>query len=179
LHILERRDPQTYSDGYSNILNPMYEPGMTMVQVAERWLQTESRRRANFKQQLQNWEHGPLLGQKARVEVALEEILRRTRNPWRVNPEDVNKDLFATHYTRMDGFARMVWMTARWDTNHWAPEDQTKSPEIFVANEYRRKNPQANIRLINWNLRMTHYGHLELPRQLAGATYSVVRWLTR
>jgi hypothetical protein len=23
---------------------------------------------------------------------------------------------------------------------------------------------------------MTHYGHVELPKQLAAATYSVVRW---
>jgi hypothetical protein len=179
LDVLERRDPATYSRGYSNVLNPMYEPGLSMRQVAERWLDTEARRRANFKQQLQNWEHGALLGNKGRVEVALEAILKRTGNPWRVNIEDVSKDLFATHYTRMDGFSRMAWMTARWDTNHWEAEDQMKSPEVFVAGEYRAKNPNAEIRLINWDLKMTHYGHLELPQQLAGATVSVVRWLVR
>jgi len=26
---------------------------------------------------------------------------------------------------------------------------------------------------------MTHYGHLELPKQLAAADYSVVRWLVK
>jgi hypothetical protein len=26
---------------------------------------------------------------------------------------------------------------------------------------------------------MTHYGHLELPKQLAAAHFSVVRWLVR
>jgi hypothetical protein len=26
---------------------------------------------------------------------------------------------------------------------------------------------------------MTHYGHLELPKQLAAAHYQVVRWLVR
>ena len=179
LGVLERRDPPGYSRGYSGVLNPLYEPGMTMMQVAERWLAAEARRRPNFKQQLQNWEHGALLYTKARVETALEDILRRTGNPWRINAEDVNKDLFVTHFTRMDGYRRMVFMTARWDTNHWDPENQEKAPEIFVANEYRRKNPTAEIRLINWDLRMTHYGHLELPQQLAGATYHTVRWLMR
>ncbi|MEY4879169.1 MAG: hypothetical protein RJB62_638 [Pseudomonadota bacterium] len=179
LEVLERRDPEGYSDGYSGILNPMYEPGFTMRQVAENWLASEDRRRPNFKQQLQNWEHGDLLTLRARTEVRIEEHLLETGNPWGVVLDDVNKDLFATHYTRMDGFERMVWMTARWDTNHWNPDDQAKSPEIFVANEYRRKNPEADIRLINWDLPMTHYGHLELPRELAGATYSVVRWLDR
>ena len=54
-----------------------------------------------------------------------------------------------------------------------------KSIEVFVANEYRGKNPNAQIRLINWDPPMTHYGHLELPRQLAAAHFSVVRWLVR
>ncbi len=179
LDVLERRTPEVYSDGYSGVLNPMYEQGMAMLEVAERWLGAEARRRANFKQQLQNWEHGDLLHLRARTEVLLEEHLHATGNPWGIVLEDVAKDLFATHFTRMDGFSKMVWMTARWDTNHWDPHDQTKSPEIFVVNEYRRKNPAGELRLINWDLPMTHYGHVELPRELAGATYSVVRWLDR
>jgi hypothetical protein len=179
LDVLERRTPEVYSDGYSGVLNPFYEQGMTMLEVAEIWLGAEARRRANFKQQLQNWEHTNLLSLKARTEVILEDHLAATGNPWGISLEEVNKDLFATHFTRMDGFTRMVWMTARWDTNHWDPHDQSKSPEIFVTNEYRRKNPNGELRLINWDLPMTHYGHLELPRELAGATFSVVRWLDR
>ncbi len=179
LDVLERRTPDVYSNGYSGVLNPFYEQGMTMLQVAEVWLSAEARRRANFKQQLQNWEHGDLLSLRARTEVLLEEHLHATGNPWGIELEDVSKDLFATHFTRMDGFSRMVWMTARWDTNHWDPENQSNAPEIFVANEYRRKNPDGELRLINWDLPMTHYGHVELPRELAGATYSVVRWINR
>ena len=71
----------------------------------------------------------------------------------------------------------MVWMTAREDTNHWDAEDQMRGNEVLFAEEYRRKNPEADIRLINWDLPRTHYGHVELPRELAGATYSIVRWL--
>jgi hypothetical protein len=179
LEILERRNPTGYSNGYSGVLNPWYEPGMTMFQVAEKWLAAEGRRRANFKQQLQNWEHAALIQNKANAEVQIDAMLKKTGNPWGIVPEDVMKDLYVTHYTRMDGYSRMVWMTARWDTNHWDPQDASKSTEIVFANAYRNKNPGAEIRLINWDLRMTHYGHIELPRELAGATYATVLWLMR
>jgi hypothetical protein len=179
LDILERRDPQSYSRGYSGFLNPLYEPGMSHLQIAERWLAAEARRRPNFKQQLQNLEHGADLGQKARVENEIESLLKRTGNPWRIPFEDVAKDLFVTNFTRMDGFRRMVWTTAHFDRNHWNPEQPTRSVEVFIAGEYRAKNPNAQIRLINWDPPMTHYGHLELPKQLAAAHFSVVRWLMR
>ena len=179
LEILERRDPPSYSRGYSGFLNPLYEAGMSHLQIAERWLTAEARRRPNFKQQLQNLEHGTDLAQKAWVEDQLETLLKRSGNPWHIAVEDVEKDLFVTNFTRMDGFRRMVWTTAHFDRNHWNPEEPMKSIEVFVASEYRAKNPNAEIRLINWDPPMTHYGHLELPRQLAAAHYSVVRWLVR
>src|ERR1700720_3179477 len=179
LYVLERRDPPSYSRGYSGFLNPLYEPGMSHLQIAERWLAAEARRRPNFKQQLQNFEHGADLGQKAWVENEIEVLLKRTGNPWRISVEDVAKDLFVTNFTRMDGFRRMVWTTAHFDRNHWNPEQPMRSIEVFVVNEYRVKNPDAQIRLINWDPPMTHYGHLELPKQLAAAHFSVVRWLVR
>jgi hypothetical protein len=179
LYILERREPSGYARGYSGFLNPLYEPGMSHLQIGERWLAAEARRRANFKQPLQDLEHGAELGQKAWVENEIDSLLARTGNPWRISVEDVEKDLFVTNYTRMDGFRRMVWTTAHFDRNHWNPEEPMKSIEVFVANEYRAKNPDAQIRLINWDPPMTHYGHVELPKQLAAAHISVVRWLVR
>jgi len=113
------------------------------------------------------------------VETEIESLLKRTGNPWGIALEDVQKDLYAAHFTRMDGFQRMVWTTAKFDRNHWNPEDPMKSIELFIANEYRAKNPNAQIRVINWDPPLTHYGHLELPRELAAAHYSVVRWLVR
>ncbi len=176
LYILERRTPEGYSRGYSGFLNPLYEAGMSHYQIAERWLEAEGRRRANFKQQIQDLEHRGDIDQKGRVEVEIESLLNKAGNPWGVNLEDVSKDLFSTHYTRMDGYTQMVWTVAHYDRNHWVPEDPMKSWEVFIANEYRAKNPDAQIRLMVWDPLMTHYGHLELPRQLAAATYSVVRW---
>lgn len=179
LHILERRDPASYSRGYSGFLNPMYEAGMSHLDIATRWLATEGRRRPNFKQQLQNIEHGEDLGLKAVVENEIDMLLKTSGNPWGIAAEDVYKDLYVTNFTRMDGYKRMVWTTAHFDRNHWNPEDPMKSIEVFVANEYRAKNPQAEIRVLNFDPPMTHYGHLELPRQLASAHYSVVRWLVK
>ncbi len=176
IHILERRNPEGYSRGYSGFLNPMYEAGMSHYQIAERWLEAEGRRRANFKQQIQNLEHGGGIEHKGRIEVELENLLKQTGNPWKVNLEDVSKDLFSTHFTRMDGYTQMVWTVAHYDRNHWVPEDPMKSVEVFFANEYRAKNPDAAIRIMVWDPLMTHYGHLELPKQLAAATTSVVRW---
>jgi hypothetical protein len=179
LYILERRDPPGYARGYSGFLNPLYEPGMSHLQIADRWLAAEARRRANFKQPLQDLEHGPGLAQKAWVENEIDTLLKRTGNPWRIPVEEVDKDLFVTSFTRMDGFKRMVWTTGHFDRNHWNPEEPMKSIEVFVANEFRAKNPDAQIRVINWDPPMTHYGHVELPKQLAAAHYSVVRWLVR
>jgi hypothetical protein len=176
LQVLERRDPLRYSQGYSGFLNPLYEPGMSFLQIAEKWLDAEGRRRANFKQQIQNLEHGGEIGEKGRIEVEIENLLKKAGNPWGVNLEDVSKDLFITHFTRMDGFKQMVWTVAHFDRNHWVPEDPMKAVEVFVAKEYRSKNPDAKIRLIVWDPPMTHYGHLELPKQLAAAEYSVIRW---
>jgi len=179
LTVLERRDAPSYARGYSGFLNPLYESGMSHLQIAQAWLAAEGRRRPNFKQQLQNYEHGEDIASKGWIETEIEATLKRSGNPWHISAEDVEKDLYATHFTRLDGFSRMVWTTAHFDRNHWNPEDPMKSIEVFVANEYREKNPSAEIRLINWDPPMTHYGHLELPKQLAAAHYSVVRWLVR
>jgi len=179
LQVLERRDPPSYSRGYSGFLNPLYEAGMSHLQIAERWLATEARRRPNFKQQMQNLEHGTDLGQKAEVENEIDMLLKTSGNPWGIAAEDVYKDLYVTNFTRLDGYKRMVWTTAHFDRNHWNPEEPMKSVEVFVASEYRMKNPTADIRVLNFDPPMTHYGHLELPRQLANAHYSVVRWLVK
>lgn len=179
LEILSRRDAAGYSRGYSGFLNPLYEPGMSHYEIGERWVASEARRRPQFKQQIQDLEHGGNVDQKGRVEVEIEKLLKKSGNPWGVNIEDVNKDLFSTQYTRMDGYKQMVWTVAHYDRNHWLPEDPKKGGEILVANEYRAKNPQAKVRLIIWDPPMTHYGHVELPKQLAAADYSVIRWYLR
>jgi len=166
LELLNRRDVANYSHGYSGFLNPLYEAGMSHAQIAGAWLKSEARRRPQFKQPIQDLEHGGGIGQKS-------------GNPWRIDIEDVNKDLFAADYARMDGYKQMVWTVGHFDRNHWLPEDPMKAYEVYVAGRYRARDPQAKIRLIVWDPPMTHYGHLELPRELAAADYSVIRWFYR
>src|SRR5881396_251351 len=179
LEMLTRRNTAAYSRGYSWFLNPLYEPGMSIANIADAWLNAEARRRPQFKQQIQDLEHGAAVDQKGWIELQILGLLKKTGNPWGVNFEDVDKDLYATHYTRMDGYKRMVWTVGHFDRNHWLPEHPMHALEVYVANEYRAVNPDAQIRLIVWDPPMTHYGHLELPKQLAAADYSVVRWLVK
>jgi hypothetical protein len=179
LDILSRRDVPTYSRGYSFFLNPLYEPGMSINQIAAAWLSAEARRRPQFKQQIQDLEHGGLISEKGYIEVETKRLIKESGNPWKISFEDVDKDLFSTQYTRMDGYKKMVWTVGHFDRNHWLPEDPMNAPEVYVANQYRDVNPDAEIRLIVWDPPLTHYGHVELPKQKAAADYSVIRWLVQ
>jgi hypothetical protein len=179
LELLTRRDVPTYSRGYSWFLNPLYEPGMSIHDIAGAWLQEESRRRPQFKQQIQDIEHGTGYDEKGYVEVEIRRLIKASGNPWNLNFEDVQKELMSTYFTKMDGYKKMVWTVGHMDRNHWLPEDPMNAPEVFVAEQYRATNPDAVIRLMVWDPAMTHYGHLELPKQKAAADYSVIRWLLK
>ena len=179
LEALSRRDTASYSHGYSWFLNPLYVPGMSLAQIADTWLAAEARRRPQFKQQIQDIEHGAAIDQIGHVEVELEGLLKKSGNPWGINLEDVHKELFSTQFTRMDGYKQMVWTVGHMDRNHWLPEDPMNAPEVFVAKEFRLINPTAKVRLIIWDPPLTHYGHVEMPKQLAAADYSVIRWFFR
>ncbi len=70
----------------------------------------------------------------------------------------------------------MIWTTARLDTGHWNAEIE-KASALLIANEFRNKNPSAPIRVMLYDLQMTHYGHIEKPRQLAGGIVTALKWL--
>ncbi|HYC71097.1 MAG TPA: hypothetical protein VEB66_07825 [Opitutaceae bacterium] len=177
LHQLNRRSAAGYSGGYSRWLNPLYEPGDSTYRIAEKWMAAEGVRRPMFKQPLQDLEHSAAGWRRiGEVTRQIEALLERSGNPWGVDIDAVQKDLFSTAYTRMDGFDRMVWCVAHYDRNHWVPETPMDSWEVFLAKEFRARNPAAKIRILVWDLPMTHYGHVEKPRELAAAFYSVVRW---
>ncbi len=177
LEVLSRRDVPTYTRGYTWFLNNMYEPGDSLNDVAGKWLESEARRRPQFKQQIQDMEHGSGYGEKGYIEVELKRLIKAAGNPPGLVFEDVQKDLMSTYFTRMDGFKKMVWTVGHMDRNHWLPEDPMNAPEVYVANEFRKSNPDIPVRLIVWDPQLTHYGHLELPKQKAAADYSVIRWL--
>ena len=174
-----RNIPAYVGSRYPGILNPLFKPGMSDMDVAAAWFEAEGRRRPQFKQPIQDIEHGSALDWKARVEIELELELARTGNKFGIPLEQVCRELMSTHYIRMDGWERMVWMAARYDRNAWNPDHPERAREVFMANEFRKKNPAAEIRVMAVDLPMTHYGHVELPRQLAGMTIEVMKWLSR
>lgn len=108
------------------------------------------------------------------MEVSILELLEKTGNPWGIDYEEIHADLFSSMYSRMDGYRKMVWVVAKYDRNHWVAEDPLSSAEVFIANEFRLKNPEAEITVLLLDVPMTHYGHIEKGRELGGALYSVV-----
>ena len=71
---------------------------------------------------------------------------------------------------------KMIWTTTLLDTGHW-DEDLNKARELLIANEFREANPDIPIRVLVFGVPMTHYGHLEKPRELAGGLVAALRWL--
>ncbi|NIO10190.1 MAG: hypothetical protein GTO40_20165, partial [Deltaproteobacteria bacterium] len=67
-------------------------------------------------------------------------------NEFGVDAEEVIADLFTTMRAPHTGYQRMIWTTSRLDTGHWNT-DIENARELLIANEFRQKNPQAQIRV--------------------------------
>ena len=48
-----------------------------------------------------------------------------------------------------------------------------------MANEFRKNNPNIPIWVLVYDVPMTHYGHVEKPRQLAGGLVTALKWLAQ
>jgi hypothetical protein len=178
LNSLARRTSQVYSRVYSRWSNPLYEPGDSVLDIATKWIAAENRRRANFKQPLEDLEHSDNFDMKGAVEVGIEKALKKTGNPWGVNIEDVQKDICSTSYSPAKGYKTMVWCVGKLD-GHWNAIYPAQGGDVGIAAEYRLRNPSAKIRVIGWDLNITHYAHIEVPEQLAAAIISVTDWMMK
>ncbi len=178
LNHMARRTPAVYSRVYSRWLNPLYETGDSVLDIATKWLDVEGRRRANFKQPLQDLEHSDNFRMKGEVEVAIERALAKTGNPWKINVEEVQKDLCSTSFAPTTGYRTMVWCVAKLD-GHWNALYPDQGGDVVLAKEYLRRNPTAKVRVIGWDLNLTHYGHVELPEQLAAGFIDVIDWMMK
>jgi len=76
----------------------------------------------------------------------------------------------------MDGYRRMVYTTSMLDEGHWDPNPE-RARELYVANQFREANPDAEIRVLVYNSLMTHVGYAEKPQQLAGGMLAAIKWL--
>jgi hypothetical protein len=173
---LNPRPPSAYARGYLGPLNPFWDPAQSRLEMATRWMAREERRRPQFKQTLQNIEHNSADNLRDHVTRQLRDVLRG--NTLGIAPDEVIGDLFTTMRAPLTGYQRMIWTVARLDDGHWN-EDVAKARELQVANEFRRSNPGVPIRVLLFDLPMTHYGHIEKPRQLAGGLVAALTWLTR
>ena len=168
------RSAQQYSTSYVGPLNPM--PGNTKLEVATAWLEREGRRRPHFKQVIQDLEHLGLSEHRASAERQIRDAVAATKLP--IDASAVIKDLLSTVRAPIDGYRRMLWTTALADDGHWN-SDPDKALELVVANEFRKANPKAPIRVLVFGVPMSHFGHIEKPRQLAGGTLAAVKWLSQ
>ncbi len=172
LAVLRPRTPEEYARSYVRPLNPL-GPG-TDLEVARRWFEREERRRPQFKQALQDLEHTGASERRDEIEREIRTLLAGTRLGVKV--DEVLGDLFSTLRAPLSGYKRMIWTTARGDDGHWDP-DPHRARELFVARAFQEANPGAAIRVLVFDVDMSHYGHIERPRQLAGGLLAAVKWL--
>jgi hypothetical protein len=171
---LRARTTDQYSRGYLGPLNPFWDPDKSRLEMAAEWMGAESRRRAQFKQPLQDLEHSS-------TDYLSDEIAAQIRatladSELDVDADEVISDLFSTMRAPITGYRKMIWTTTLLDDGHWN-EDPAEARELRVADEFRAANPGIPIRVLVFGVPMTHYGHLEKPRQLAGGIVAALRWL--
>ena len=176
LHVsqLRARTPDQYAGDYLGPLNPFWDAGRSRQAMAEQWMGKEQRRRAQFKQPLQDMEHTSASNLRSHVAAQIRDTLKG--NALGVDADEVIADLFSTMRSPIAGYRKMIWTTARGDTGHWNA-DPAKARDVRVANEFREANPNIPVRVMLFDVPMTHYGHIEKPRQLAGGLVAALRWL--
>ncbi len=176
LHItkLRARTPDQYARGYLGPLNPFWDPARPRQEIAAAWMGAEEHRRAQFKQPLQDMEHSSAINLLPQVSAQIRETL--ADNPYGIEAQEVIDDLFSTMRAPVAGYRKMIWTTGKLDSNHWN-EDPAKAREVLISAEFRDANPDIPIRVLVFDVPLTHYGHIEKPRQLAGGLVAALRWL--
>jgi hypothetical protein len=169
---LRPRDPAGYiSSRYVGPLNPL--SGSTPLAVAQAWFAAENRRRPQFKQVLQDMEHQGMVEHRARLQNEIRDTLRGRRD---VNADEVIRDLFSTMSPPLTGYRRMAWVVGKLDNGHWSDRPE-KALEWKMAERFRKENAGAQIRVLLVDAPVTHYAHIERPKQLASVLLDAVRWL--
>ncbi|HET6629638.1 MAG TPA: hypothetical protein VFG91_07675 [Woeseiaceae bacterium] len=173
---LRARTPDQYARGYLGPLNPFWDPGKSRLEMAEEWIAAVQHRRPQFKQPLQDIEHNSAVNLRTTIESQIRETL--AGNSLGIDADEVCRDLFTTMRSPLSGYRKMIWTTASLDSGHWNP-DPANARELRVANEFRAANPGIPVRVLLFDVPMTHYGHIEKPRELAGGLLAALRWLSQ
>ena len=169
---LRPRDPAGYiGSNYVGPLNPL--PGTSPLEVAQAWFAAENRRRPQFKQVLQDMEHQGMVEHRARLEKEIRDATAGSR----VHVDEVIRDLFTTMSPPLTGYRRMAWVVGRLDDGHWDPRPEA-AREWKMAQRFRKENPGAAVRVLLIDAPVTHYAHIERPRQLAAVLLDAVKWVS-
>jgi pimeloyl-ACP methyl ester carboxylesterase len=174
---LRARDAAGYvSSNYIGPLNPARTATVTSpLAVAQAWFAAENRRRPQFKQVLQDMEHQGMIEHRQRLEQEIRSTLRG--NQYGVDAEPVIRDLFATMSPPLKGYRRMAWVVGRLDDGHWDGRPE-HAREWNIAQRFRKENPGTPIRVLMIDAPVTHYAHIERPRQLAAVLLDAVKWVS-
>jgi hypothetical protein len=143
------------------------------LKVATCWFKQEERRRPQFKQKLQDLEHGGAEELREQTAKEIRDAVRGSGLP--VRAEEVIADLFLPSRAGLTGFRKMLYTVGKMD-GHASMRNGIPS-EARTANEFRKHNPGTPIRVALFDVPITHYGHIERPRELAGALVAGLRWL--
>jgi pimeloyl-ACP methyl ester carboxylesterase len=171
--LLRARDAAGYvSSAYVGPLNPI--KGATPLSVAQGWFAAENGRRPQFKQVLQDMEHQGFTEHRVRLEREIREALRDNKQG--IDADTVTADLFVTMSPPLGGYAKMAWVVGRLDNGHW-DEKTEAAREYQIALRFRKANPNAPIRVLLIDSPITHYAHIERPRQLAAVLLDAARWV--
>jgi hypothetical protein len=160
-----------YDSVYIGPLNPC--KGADKLEVAECWFRQEERRRPQFKQKLQDMEHGAAVELRESVAVEIRSALRE--NSFGVRPDQVLADLFSTTNVPLTGYKKMLWLIGKLD-GHASMRDGIPS-EARIANAFRQRNLQTPVRVGLFETELTHYGYIEMPKQLAAGMVAGLKWL--
>ena len=170
------RFAEGYSRGYLGPLNPVWDPNQSRLAVAQRWIALEEQRKPLFKQPLQDMEHNSASNLRDHVASQIREVLEG--NQFGVDADEVVADLFSTMRSPVTGYRKMIWTTSQLDDGHW-DENPAEARELLIANEFRENNPNIPIRVLVFDVPLTHFGHVEQPRQLAGGLLAALTWLVQ
>ncbi|MGY9105080.1 MAG: alpha/beta fold hydrolase [Alphaproteobacteria bacterium] len=174
---LRERPASGLAGAYLGPLNPVWNPEDSRTEMSERWFGLEQRRIPGFKHVLQDMEHQGAANLRDHVAAQIREALDGNRLG--VTPDEVIADLFSTMRSTLTGYRRMIWMVGGLDDGHWTPADPLASREFRVAEEFRKENPDIPIRVMVYDLPLTHQGAIEEPRELAGGFLAALKWLTQ
>ncbi len=161
-----------YNSAYIGPLNPCKGDNL---EVAECWFRQEARRRPAFKQKLQDLEHSGASMLLEATAVEMREGVKAGPAGEQVDVAAAIRDLFSTNRAGLTGYRKMLWLVAKLDS-HARMRDGIPS-EARMANEFRKENPGAAIRVGLFDVPMTHFGHVERPKGVAAGLVAGLKWL--